>query len=70
MENIKETVHIDFVKLKENKSEYFEKFYSNNYKLVYRICFSILKNAENSEDVSQIVFEKILKMREDQYPSE
>lgn len=70
MENIKDTVHNDFFYLKKNKNEYFEKFYQNNYKLVYRICFSILKNTENSEDMAQTVFEKILKMNEDKYPVE
>lgn len=70
MDNIKEVVHNNFVKLRENKGEYFGDFYNNNYKLVYRICFSILKNTENSEDVAQSVFEKILKMKEDQYPTE
>ena len=70
MDNIKEAVHNDFVKLRENKSEYFGKFYDNNYKLVYRICFSILKNTENSEDMAQSVFEKLLKMKEDKYPTE
>lgn len=70
MDNIKESVHNDFVKLRENKSEYFGKFYDNNYKLVYRICFSILKNTENSEDMAQSVFEKLLKMKEDKYPTE
>lgn len=70
MESIKDIVHSDFVNLRENKSEYFGKFYDNNYKLVYRICFSILKNTENSEDLAQTVFEKILKMKEDKYPTE
>lgn len=70
MDNIKEKVHNDFVKLRENKGEYFGDFYNNNYKLVYRICFSILKNTENSEDMAQSVFEKILKMKEEQYPTE
>ena len=70
MDNIKEMVHNDFVKLRENKGEYFGDFYNNNYKLVYRICFSILKNTENSEDMAQSVFEKILKMKEEQYPTE
>ncbi len=70
MDNIKEKVHEDFVKLKANKGEYFGDFYNNNYKLVYRICFSILKNTENSEDMAQSVFEKILKMKEDELPTE
>lgn len=70
MDNIKEKVHEDFVKLRANKGEYFGDFYNNNYKLVYRICFSILKNTENSEDMTQSVFEKILKMKEEDFPTE
>ncbi|MBR2705159.1 MAG: sigma-70 family RNA polymerase sigma factor [Clostridia bacterium] len=70
MDNIRDRVHNDFVKLRENKGEYFGDFYNNNYKLVYRICFSVLKNTENSEDMAQSVFEKILKMKENQYPTE
>ncbi len=70
MDNIKERVHEDFVKLRDNKGEYFGDFYNNNYKLVYRICFAVLKNTENSEDMAQSVFEKILKMKEEQYPTE
>ena len=68
MKNIKESVHDDFEKLKLNKKQYFDEFYKNNYNLVYRICFSVLKNEENSEDVAQTVFEKILKMKEEQFP--
>lgn len=70
MSSIKELVHDDFEKLKANKDTYFEEFYKNNYKLVYRICFSILKNSENSEDVTQVVFEKILKMKKNQLPQD
>ena len=62
MENVKERIHEDFEKLKQNKEEHFDEFYKNNYNLVYRICFSILKNKENSEDVAQTVFEKIYKL--------
>ena len=62
MENIKEHIHEDFVKLKVDKETYFEQFYKNNYNFVYRICFSILKDKENSEDTTQVVFEKLYKM--------
>jgi len=70
MDNIKQVVHDDFVNLIEDKDTYFEEFYKHNYKLVYRICFSILKNTENSEDMAQTVFEKILKMDKDKYPTQ
>lgn len=62
MENFKERIHEDFINLKSDKENYFEQFYKNNYNFVYRICFSILKDKENSEDVSQVIFEKIYKM--------
>lgn len=62
MEDIKEKIHNDFCKLRLNKDEYFEQFYKNNYNFVYRICFSILKDKENSEDTTQVVFEKLYKM--------
>lgn len=69
MGNIKENVHNDFVKFKENREVYFDEFYKNNYNLVYRICFSILKDKENSEDITQNVFVKILKMPIEKLPS-
>ncbi|MBP3708500.1 MAG: sigma-70 family RNA polymerase sigma factor [Clostridia bacterium] len=70
MGNIKESVHKDFIKLKDNRETYFDEFYKNNYNLVYRICFSILRNKENSEDITQNVFVKILKMPIEKLPSE
>ncbi len=65
MEKIKENIHNDFKNLKQNKKQYFNEFYNNNYNLVYRISFSILKDKENSEDVTQNVFEKIYKLPND-----
>ena len=69
MDIAKEKIHKDFVKLKENRESYFDTFYSNNYNLVYRICFSILKNKENSEDVAQTIFEKIYKLPDEKIAS-
>lgn len=65
MEKIKENIHNDFENLKQNKEQYFNEFYNNNYNLIYRISFSILKDKENSEDVTQNVFEKIYKLPND-----
>lgn len=65
MEKIKENIHNDFKNLKQNREQYFNEFYNNNYNLVYRISFSILKDKENSEDVTQNVFEKIYKLPND-----
>lgn len=69
MDKLKSAIHEDFVKLKNDRESYFDKFYSNNYNLVYRICFSILKNKENSEDVTQTVFEKIYKLPDEKIAS-
>lgn len=69
MEDVKGKIHNDFCNLKNNKEEYFEQFYKNNYNFVYRICFSVLKNKDNSEDVTQTVFEKIYKMEPEKLAS-
>lgn len=70
MENInKKELHEIFNKLKSDKKEPFDLLYSKYSKLVYAICFSILKNKENSEDVMQRVFLKIWKMEEKNLPS-
>lgn len=70
MEKIKELIHNDFEKLKSDKEQYFAEFYTNNYNLVYRICFSILKDKDNSEDVTQNIFEKIYKLPNDKLAQE
>lgn len=70
MENIKESVHNDFVQLRKNKKEHFDTFYKNNYDLVYKICFSLLKEIHTSEDITQNIFVKLLKMDESQMPTE
>lgn len=70
MEKIAETVHKNFENLKLNKELYFKDFYKNNYNLIYGICYSILKEKENSEDITQNVFEKIYKLPTDKMPTE
>lgn len=52
----------------DNKS-LFEEFYSKYNKLVYGIAFSILKNKEDSEDIVQIVFEKLYHMNKEKFPT-
>ena len=54
---------------KSFKKEY-EEFYNNCYNLVFRSSFAILKNYENSEDVTQEVFTKIYKLPYDKFPSQ
>lgn len=70
MSKIKELIHEDFIKLKANREEYFDEFYNKNYDLVYRICYSILKDKENSEDITQNIFVKIYKMPIEKFPTE
>ena len=41
-------------------NEDFEAFYDRNYKLVYRICFTYMKNAHDAEDCTEDVFVKVL----------
>lgn len=38
----------------------FEAFYERNYKLVYRLCFTYMKNAADAEDCTEDVFVKAI----------
>lgn len=40
--------------------EWFEVFYERNYKLVYRLCFTYMKNQAEAEDCTEDVFVKVL----------
>ncbi len=40
--------------------EWFEAFYERNYKLVYRLCFTYMKNQAEAEDCTEDVFVKVL----------
>ena len=53
---------------KENIKDVFELFYNKYYSLVFKIAFSVLKNNENSEDVTQDVFTKIYKLSPEKFP--
>lgn len=39
---------------------WFEAFYERNYKLVYRLCFTYMKNQAEAEDCTEDVFVKVL----------
>lgn len=58
-----------FSEMKLDNKSLFEKFYSKYNKLVYGIAFSILKNKEDSEDIVQIVFEKLYHMNKEKFPT-
>lgn len=58
-----------FDEFKQNNKSAFEKLYIKYNKLVYGIAFSILKNKEDSEDVVQIVFEKLYNLDKNMLPT-
>ena len=57
-----------FKKIKNNESDGIDLLYEKYNKLVYGVAFSILKNKENSEDVTQEVFSKLLKLDKNLFP--
>lgn len=59
-----------FSEIKSNSQPAFEKLYSKYNKLVYGIAFSILKNAQDSEDVVQTVFAKIYDIDKNKLPTD
>ena len=69
MERIdKKRLHELFFDIKQGKKEAFNEIYSKYYKMVFGICFSMLKNRDNSDDVAQTVFTKLLKMPKENIP--
>ena len=44
----------------QRTGEWFEAFYERNYKLVYRLCFTYMKNQAEAEDCTEDVFVKVL----------
>jgi RNA polymerase sigma-70 factor (ECF subfamily) len=66
----KEELHSIFKEIANKNELEFNKLYDKYKNLVYAIAFSILKNKEDSEDVTQKVFLKIWKMEKDKLPTE
>lgn len=58
-----------FIEIKYGNNIAFEKLYKNYKNLVYKIAYSILKNLYDSEDIVQIVFEKIYSIDKDKLPT-
>ena len=58
-----------FIEIKYGNNIAFEKLYKNYKNLVYKIAYSILKNSYDSDDIVQIVFEKIYSIDKDKLPS-
>jgi len=46
---------------KDNPSSTFEEIYERRFDMLYRVCFSYMKNVADTEDVVSQVFEKLLK---------
>lgn len=65
----KQELHDIFRGIAEKEEKEFNKLYERYNKLVYAISFSILKNKENSEDITQIVFTKIWNMNTNNLPT-
>lgn len=65
--NEKELYEI-FQGIKSNNKESFSILYEKYYSLVYGVVFSILKNRENSEDITQTVFAKIYQLPKQKLP--
>ena len=40
--------------------DWFAAFYERNYRLVYRLCFTYMKNQAEAEDCTEDVFVKVL----------
>lgn len=64
----KEELHEIFIEIANKNEDEFNKLYEKYNGLVYAISFSILKNKENCEDITQIVFTKIWNMNKENLP--
>lgn len=70
MKNIDEKeLHEIFDKMRKDDKKSYEELYKKYYKLVNNIAFSILKNKENAEDISQNVFIKIGNLKKEKLPN-
>ena len=63
-------LHLIFEQLRNEENGAYELLYEKYRDLVFKISFSILKNKENSEDISQEVFKKILQLDKDKFPTQ
>ena len=65
----KNELKIIFQKIKNGDETGIEILYEKYYSMIFGVAYSILKNKENSEDVVQNVFTKIIKMDKNLLPS-
>ncbi len=59
-----------FQRIKNDDKDAFELLYKNYHDLIFGIAFSILKNRENSEDVTQDIFAKLININKDKLPTQ
>ena len=64
----KKELHEIFQKLRKKDQNAYNKLYEKYYNLVYAIVFSILKNNDDSEDITHEVFTKIYKLDVNKLP--
>lgn len=57
-----------FNEFKNNNQNAYEMIYNKYNKIVYGIAFSILKNKQDAEDITQTVFAKIYAIKKDKLP--
>lgn len=65
----KEELHRIFKNIKNNNELEFNNLCKNYKDIIYGVAFSILKNKEDSEEITQIVFMKIYEMEKDKLPN-
>lgn len=65
----KQELHNIFKGIANKEENEFNKLYEKYSKLIYGVSFSILKNKENSEDITQTVFTKIWNMSTNNLPT-
>lgn len=65
----KQELHNIFKGIANKEEKEFNKLYERYNKLVYGVSFSILKNKESSEDITQTVFAKIWNMNTNNLPT-
>ncbi len=61
-------LHELFNGIKNKDGDSFAQLYEKYYNLVYGIVFSILKNKEDSEDVTQVIFSKMYELPKEKLP--
>lgn len=65
----KKELHEIFENLRKKDQNAYNKLYENYYKLIYGIVFSILKNQDDSEDITHEIFTKIYKLDVSKLPT-